>query len=232
MPRKLAKAVKALQRRFRRRRRRVKKLPPVGMPAKKLVRLRYCDEIRLDPVAGGIATYNFSANGMYDPDITAVLGHQPLYFDQYMANYDHFTVIGSKIKVTAVPTGNGMSSQQVPLAFGVNLSDDTTFQYTSLAQIIESNQNKGMWRSANNVLTGANTKGKAPLITRKFSAKKFFQNALADSNKGTVATNPSDQAYYQIWACSVDSNDPSPTVFMVELEYIALLTEPKFIARS
>lgn len=75
MPRKLAKAVRALQRRFRRRRRRrIKKLPPVGMPSKKLVRLRYCDEIALDPVAGGIATYNFSANGMYDPDITAALG--------------------------------------------------------------------------------------------------------------------------------------------------------------
>lgn len=74
MPKKLARAVRAIQRRFRRRRRRIKKLPPVGMPAKKLVRLRYCDEIRLDPVAGGIATYNFSANGMYDPDITAVLG--------------------------------------------------------------------------------------------------------------------------------------------------------------
>lgn len=219
-------------RRRKRRMRRYKKLPPVGMPSKQLVRLRYCDEITMDPGSGQIQTYNFSANGMYDPDITATLGHQPLYFDQYMSNYDHFTVIGSKIKVTVLPHDNAYATNAYPLAFGVNVSDDTTFQYTSLAQIIESNQNRGMWRSANNSLTGANYKGKHPQIVRKFSAKKFFQNALADSNKGTVATNPSDQAYYTVWASSVDSNDPARTSFLVELEYIALLTEPKFVDRS
>lgn len=209
-----------------------RRLPPVGMPSKKLVRLRYCDEIVLDPTAGAINVYNFSANGMYDPDITAVLGHQPLYFDQYMANYDHFCVIGSKIKVTCIPTGNGDSGSRFPGAFGINLSDDSTFSYTSFAQIVESNQNRGHYRSYNNVLTGANTAGRRPSITRKFSAKKFFNNALADSNKGTVATNPSDQAYFQVWAASVDANDPSRTAFLVEIEYIAILSEPKFINRS
>lgn len=149
-----------------------------------------------------------------------------------MANYDHFAVIGSKIKVTALPHDNAYNTQALPLAFGVNLSDDSTFLYSTLSQIIESNQNRGTWRSANNSLTGASYKGKHPSITRKFSAKKFFQNALADSNKGTTASNPSDQAYYQVWASSVDSNNPSRTNFMVEIEYIAILTEPKFIARS
>lgn len=232
MPRRTMKG----RRRFRRRRRRMRiprrRLPPVGMPSKQLVRLRYCDEITLDPVAGAIQHYNLSANGMFDPDITAVLGHQPLYFDQYMANYDHYTVIGSRIRVTCVPHDAAYATQAYPGAFGVNISDDPTFLYSSFPQIVESNQNRGYYRSYSNSLTGANTKGKAPSIVRKFSAKKFFQAALTDSNKGTVATNPTDQAYYQVWASSVDSNDPSRANFLVEIEYIALLTEPKFIARS
>ena len=216
----------------RRRMVRYKKLPPLGMPKKQLVRLKYADEIRLDPVAGGLATYNFSANGMYDPDVTALLNHQPLFFDEKMSAYNHFHVLGSKIKVTCIPTGNGQSSNQVPGAFGVNISDNTVFPYTSFAQIVESNQNKGKYRSYSNSMSGANTAGRAPSIIQKFSAKKMFANPLADTLKGSVATNPTEQAYFQIWSASVDSNDPSPTAFLVEVEYIALLTEPKFVAQS
>lgn len=213
-------------------RHRRKRLPPLGYPRKQMVRLKWVEEIVLDPVAGGISTYILSANGMFDPDITAALGHQPLYFDQYMAGYDHYTVVGSKIKVTPLPFDSQYSTAATPGAYGINLQDDTTFNYTELAQIVESNQNKGNWRMYSNSLTGANTKGRSPSITRKFAAKKFFQKALTDSNKGTIATNPSDQAYFQVWASSVDVNNPARTAFLVEMEYIALLTEPKFIARS
>lgn len=219
--------------RRRRRMRQKRRLPPLGlMPSKKLVRLKYCDEIRLDPGAGQISTYNFSCNGLYDPDITAVLGHQPLGFDQAMSFFNHYNCIGSKIKVTCIPTDAQYQTNAYPGAFGINISDDTTFPYTSYPQIVESNQNRGSYRSYSNSLTGANTAGRAPSITRKWSAKKFFANPLSDSLKGSVATNPSEQAYFQIWASSVDANDPSPAAFLVEVEYIALLTEPKFLAQS
>lgn len=207
------------------------RLPTLGMPSKKLVRLRYCDEITLNPAMNAFDSILFSANGMYDPYIPAG-GHQPLYFDQYMANYDHYTVIGSKIKVTPIPSDSQYSTSALPGAFGVFLDDDVAFSYTSLAQIVESNQNKGDWRMYSNSLTGANTKGKNPSITKYFSAKKFIQNPLADSNKGTIASNPTDGVFYQVWACSVGANDPVSAQFMVEIEYIALLTEPKFIAQS
>ena len=36
---------------------------------------------------------------MFHPDKSSV-GHQPMYFDQLQAIYDHFTVINSRIKVT------------------------------------------------------------------------------------------------------------------------------------
>lgn len=224
------------QRRNNRKRRTTKvtkrsRLPALGMPSKQLVRLKYVDEITLDPSAGGIATSVFSANGMWDPYIGAG-GHQPLYFDQYMANYDHYSVLGSKIKVTPLPNDSQYATTSTPGAYGVIVDDDVTFSYTSLAQIVESNQSRGKWRMYSNKLTGANTSGKRPTIVQHFSAKKMIADPLGDSNKGTVASNPSDGVFYQVWTSSVNANDPVPCSFLVELEYIALLTEPKFIAQS
>lgn len=231
MPRFSKRKFKRRPRHRRRRLRRGRKLPPLGMPSKKLVRLRYCEEIALDPDSTAMATYTFSANGMWDPNTTGG-GHQPLFFDEYMKSYDHYTVIGSKIKVTPLCSDAHYATNGYPGAYGVIVDDDSAFQYTNLAQIIESNQNRGNYRMYSNSLTGANTKGKNPSITRTFSAKKFFQAALTDSNKGTVATNPSDQAFYTIWTSSIDVNNPTRAAFMVEIEYIALLTEPKFVEQS
>lgn len=41
----------------------------------------------------------FACNGLFDPNTTGT-GHQPLYFDQLMAIYDHYTVINSSCKAT------------------------------------------------------------------------------------------------------------------------------------
>ena len=40
--------------------------------------------------------FQLRANGMFDPQ-TAVGGHQPRGFDEFMEAYDMFTVMGSKI---------------------------------------------------------------------------------------------------------------------------------------
>jgi hypothetical protein len=55
-----------------------------------------------DVSSGTFSTYSFRGNGMYDPYAGAG-GAQPNGFDEYMALYKHFYVIGSKIRCLCMP---------------------------------------------------------------------------------------------------------------------------------
>ena len=71
---------------------------PLGSTVKAYHRY-FSQAITLDPSLGGTPVgYIFSANGLYDPDITGV-GHQPVGFDQMGQMFDHYTVIAAKIRV-------------------------------------------------------------------------------------------------------------------------------------
>lgn len=216
----------ARRRKLWRKRRLRRPLPLTGYGQSKIVRLRYCDEITLDPALGGIASHYFLANGMYDPD-HSLGGHQPLGFDQMMAGYDHFTVIGSRIKVTPVNNGAGTGT---PGYFGVILDDNSTLSYASAAQCLESKQGKG-----GIMVSQKSINGNQRSAWRSFSAKKFFRkNAIvgAAEYKGSESADPTEKAYFGIWNAAVGTNNPDASIFMVEIEYIAVLTEPKFLAQS
>lgn len=166
---------------------------------------------------------------MYDPDVS-IGGHQPLGFDQWMLVYDHYTVIGSKCTVQAVPI---IPSTLEPGFFGIILDDNSSgATYTTSQQIIESKQ------GGNHRIYGAlGTTGKNnPKITKTFSAKKFFgKNAgIVNSSlyRGSASSNPSEEASFGIWAGTVAGNDPGNYTFLVTLEYIAVFSEPKFLAQS
>lgn len=73
---------------------------PVLLPRKYTCKLRYVDEIDLDPAVGGLSvTKSYRANDLYDPDSSGV-GHQPMGFDQLCLFYKSFTVTKSTIRVT------------------------------------------------------------------------------------------------------------------------------------
>lgn len=46
----------------------------------------------------GTATYEYSGNSAYDPDVTS-LGRQCLYWDQITAVYSKYVVLGSRITI-------------------------------------------------------------------------------------------------------------------------------------
>ncbi len=52
----------------------------------------------MSPDALGVPVRIYSANGLYDPDVTGI-GHQPRGFDQIKTMYDHYHVLQSKITV-------------------------------------------------------------------------------------------------------------------------------------
>lgn len=210
----------------RRRRRPRRSLPLAGYPKRKMVRLRYVDEITMDAGAAGIQKHTFSANGMYDTDITGV-GHQPHGFDQMMLAYDHYTVLGAKCTVTFIPA---VTTPVVPGYFGVFVDDDSTLNYGGAKDLLESAQGKGKI-----VLAGNTNDGNHKRVTRYFSAKKFFGKKYmvgAEGYRGSTSANPTEGAFFQIWHAAIGGTDPGAVTMLVEIEFIAMLTEPKYLAQS
>ena len=193
-------------------------------------RLRYSDFISLDPSAvSPIASYIFRANSLYDPDLTGV-GHQPYGFDQLMARYDHFTVIGSKIYVRNMQEG---TSNVNPCVFGIHLSDNNTVPFSDVNHFLESPD--GSANSVGGILSsGAYIQaGVGNTISKGFSMNRFFHKKLGDSDmQGSASANPTEGAYFQVLACSINGNDPGSCTFKVTIDFDVIFTEPKILAQS
>lgn len=206
----------------RRFRTRPSRLPLASQPQRKLVRLRYQELIAINPgAAGAIGTYQFRANGIFDPNITST-GHQPMGHDEWAQFYNHYTVLGSKITVT----GMGDTASEA-IIFGVYLSDDTTVP-ALLHELIENG--KSGYRYTGSVWKTA-TK-----ISRKYSAKRFFNISDPKDNtnlRAPFGSDPTEQAVYSIWCRAMDSTtDPANMYFNVVIEYICALHERKDLSAS
>ncbi len=185
--------------------------------------------ITIDPPTAGLAaSHVFSANGLFDPDITGT-GHQPMGLDQLMDAYDHYTVIGAKMTVkfmtnaSATPTGS--------YNLGIRLSDTNT-PVTGQTRIREAGLNR--WGSI------TQSSGNAALIslTKGYSTRSFFGlsrgtvMARADL-KGTIAANPAEQCFFHIWAAAFDgTSNPTPVLLNVSIVYSAIFSEPRLLVQS
>lgn len=224
------------KRSYRRKRRKFfKKRKPIsrqlGLGTSHTARLRYCAEINLNPVSGGMASHVFRANDLFDPDVTSV-GHQPYGFDQLMALFNHFTVIGSTCKVQQY---NSSTTSVNPAWLGIMLTDDGTRVSTSVDvnHLLESYGAGNVigvgWVGAPN---GSSIENK---VFKSFSAKKFFKkNAIIGSAdyRGDSSASPNEAAYYEVYCAAIGSNDPGLIQLLVTIEYIAVFTEPKRVVQS
>lgn len=198
-----------------------------AFPKTNIIKLKYVDSFTFDPAAGISAVHAFRANSIYDPD-TFAGGHQPLGHDQWASFYNHYVVVGSVCKATfaktSAATEGGMN------ACGIQLTDDTTTS-TYLPTILEQGlTNKGYsYKSVN---------ASRPVSVRKgFSAKKFFNVTNVTDNVdrlgAQLGTNPSEQAFFSIFAAGVDLTvNPDPLVVLVEITYTVVYSEPKELAQS
>lgn len=192
-----------------------------GFPKKMQMTHKYNDVIGLTSNLGSIGTWVFSANGMYDPDITST-GHQPMYFDQMSAIYDHYTVIGSKISVEITP----ISKDQVPVIVGCYKNDDATITPSSLNSLMEQTQCR---YKVVNLNAGVTTR-----FSLKWSAKKTFGGSVLgnDNLQGTAAANPTEQTTYTFFCKTVDGVSTASVYMNVSVQYIAIWDELKDIQGS
>lgn len=188
-----------------------------GFPKQLEMTHRYCDTVRLLSASGATSFQKFAANGMYDPDLTGT-GHQPYYYDQLTALYNHYVVTKSRITITFVPSSN----IQAAMVFSLAENDDGTVGNLNVHQQIEiTNAKYGV--------TGSYSNDKNPVLRHSYDARKVFGgDPLADEQlEGTVNSNPPE---IYCWIVSLRAMDAATSVSMdmlVDIQYTAVWSELK-----
>lgn len=203
------------------------RMPPLICPTRKVVRLRYRGTFQLNATGGVVAAHTLSANGMFDPDITGT-GHQPAGFDQWMVFYNHYTVLGARIKATFVSSSTSSTLSQSWI--GCTVASGTSLGTTTTEGVLEKKHTRkgliGSASSANGIKT----------ITNYVSLKKYLgqRNVIdEDDNAGTASGNPTEQVYFICWQSPYAAfYDPDPVNVSFEITYIAMLHEPKQLSTS
>lgn len=194
-----------------------------GFPKKIMCTHEYSDIVIMTNTAGSLATFQFSANGMFDPNITST-GHQPMFFDQLSALYLHYNVIGSKITFTFTsPTGGTTTTTNTYC--GAYIDDDTA-SLSNINALLEQDP-----YPPKIIVPGVTQK---QVKTLKWSAKKTFGGSvLSDSElQGTASANPTEQSYYTMWTYPVDGSSTVSTYATVKITYIAIWSELRPITTS
>jgi len=193
-----------------------------GFPKQVTVTHKYTDIVTLVSSSGAVAQYLWSANGMYDPDITST-GHQPMLFDQFSAVYDHYCVIGSKITLKCMPAD---AEYSVPMTVLLMLNDDTSLITTSPI--------------ANAEQVGSTIKflqmdaGQELILTKGFSAQKTYGKSPQIQGKliGSGSSMPAEQTYFQLLTQTTDQATTQSIIVYFSIEYIAVWNELKDVTQS
>lgn len=211
------------------RRKRKQRNLPTAFPESFTTKLRYVERITLDAAAlGAPVEYSFRANSIFDPNLTGV-GHQPMGRDEFVALYDHYTVIGSRCKATFYPLGD--YSPNCSMWVGGTLQD-TTSTFTDLSEMLEQTGSNG--RIINKLAANAPT-----VKLMKYSPRRMFKlgsGSIVGNSRIAAQTgaNPDEDAVYTLFAIQPDGSsvDPIPISVLVEIEYIVVFTEKRTMNQS
>lgn len=162
---------------------------------------------QLNSTSGALATdLTFRANDLRDPNEGGV-GGQPRQFDELMALYRNFVVLGSKITLDC-SYGTGSSTSNDILVSCI-LKDGTTAM-ASAKDVMEHPRNKYIILSAEN---------DRKRLVHKYSWKILGNQAPLDNQNawGSSGGSPVEQFYYHINAYAPNgTNETASIVLMVE----------------
>lgn len=175
--------------------------------------LRYADTFNLVSTTGAYAQYLFSANGLYDPNVSGV-GHQPRAFDQLMAIYNHYTVVASRITVTLMPV---LDQTIVAVLFK---DDDATTNVTNCIYAIE--------RKGCSYISGNTSDLDTNIMRNMWTAKSVFAGdpLSRDEMQGNVGANPTEVTNYVIAQENLNLETVSNR-YLVTIDYDVVFYELK-----
>jgi len=194
---------------------------PLAM--RQIVKLRYSEDVN---ISAGIAlgSYDFRANSIFDPNLTGA-GHQPLGHDQWAVFYDHYLVLGARIKVTLTQSATGA----IDTCFFSLALQDTTNSMANQTQIRE--QPRSSWTLIQTPYAGNASK----TLSKKYSAKQFFGAKSVvtwDKLSAQMGANPTEDAIFRIFFQNMSGTSSISLIANVVIDYIVLLSEPKVINQS
>lgn len=168
----------------------------------------------------GTATANayvFSANGLFDPDVTGT-GGQPMGFDQMMSFYNHYTVLRSKIRCNVTNT-----STSLVLSVGCLKSGSSTVT-TSIEQLLENGD------VAYAIAGFYGAQGSTVRVTQSCDNALFqgIDNIMDDPNmRGDSASNPTEQTYFHVSTWNNFSAVQITSALQPIIEYDVVFHEPR-----
>jgi hypothetical protein len=192
------------------------------LPPMLRVRMKYVSYVDLS--SGVTAAVNvYSANGLYDPDITGT-GHQPRGFDQLIALYDHYVVLESKCRAEFLASG------QRPYV-GVQLQATSTPQtdYIDYAEQARCEHSVGPYYVTYGGITDTRKH------EMKFVATQFMgipDPITSTKLQGSISANPTDGAFFHVFMQHYDGSTAASITAVVTLEYDAVFIEPVPVASS
>lgn len=177
----------------------------------------YSETFALTGTTGAVASYVLSCNGMYDPNITGT-GHQPLYFDQMNAIYDHYIVYRARIEYEILAGGS-------PPIVACYIDDDTSIA-TSLDNAIEQPT------SVHRLLP--TTQVVPQRFQRQWDARQYFGGDIWDNSelRGTASANPTEQSYFVVMLVAANGTSTATATVTVRIVYDAWWTELKTMTGS
>lgn len=183
--------------------------------------LRYEELISLNPGVGGTAdNYIFSANSLYDPNVTGA-GHQPRGFDELMSFYDHYVVIGAKLTVTAC-NRDANYSQYIAI-----MAKDDANTFSTINDYVEQSDTRY------HILSKEGGGNDCRRMSIQLSPPKYAGRSVDDNDlRGSNTTGPNEGVYFHIAAAPTQSIDSSQVDVSVLIEYIAVFSEPDHLVQS
>lgn len=196
----------------------------LGFPAKASMTHKYHETVWMASTAGVITFYKFTCNGMYDPNVTGT-GHQPYYFDQMNAVYNHYTVVRSRIRVNVC--GGGYASTANSYLVSLSLNDDATQNANTMDSTVE--QSTGTIR-----LVPQNASDLVVHLSSSWSATKVFGgDPLSNDNlQGSSSSNPTELTLFVIAMQPCDTVSSQVIYMEVTIEYDAIWDEVKDLPSS
>lgn len=165
-------------------------------PMRKRVTLKYFDLVQINPGLGVVGKHIFNLNSAFSPDYTGT-GHQPMSFDQYAAQYGHYTVLNTTYKVQF---WGGSGSYRI----GTLVARDPAIGWSSLDAIEEQPFVKLRTLYATQTDHPVMLKGRIGI--RKWLSRPYWEQNVS----AVVTASPSKLLYLYVLAWSADqTGDPS-----------------------
>lgn len=204
------------KRRKRNRQRSSVRIPGLIMPDTAYVKLRYNNEYRFESTLDN-HRFVFVGNGVYDPDLTLSTA-RPGGFDQWMAFYDSYEVIGSRITLKC--------TNMIARPFIITLIPKNFNSSTGINSILEQRYSKyrimGVPNNSNSTETLSSYMKTRKIIGRQDNSINFL---------GNITNNPSHAWYWQIEIEGMETAVP-PAINLKLVLRVTITFDVKFSNRN